>query len=135
MKFSRTMLWPSLSLAALGVAACDVFITGRPRHDPVYVQPQPVYIEPEPQYVIVQQAPPTIIVERRPPPPSGAHIWIEGSWRFENQRYTWDAGRYALPPQSGMVWVAARYDHDSHGYRYSPGQWRKQDHNNDHDHH
>ena len=130
MRVLRTMLWPSLSLAALGMAACDVFISGRPRQDPIYVQQQPVYVEPEPQYVIVQQAPPPMIVESRPAPPSGAHIWIGGYWRFDNQRYSWEAGRYALPPQAGMVWIAPRYDHDSHGYRYSPGQWHKQEQGN-----
>jgi hypothetical protein len=103
-----------------------VYVTEHPQPETVYVQQQPVYVEQEPQYIIVQQAPPPIIVERRPPAPSGAYVWIDGYWNWDNQRYSWQAGRYVLPPQQDVVWVAPRYEHDARGYRYAPGHWKKQ---------
>jgi hypothetical protein len=65
-------------------------------------------------------------IERRPAAPSAAYIWIDGYWNWDNQRYSWEAGRYVLPPQADVVWVAPRYDHDAQGYRYTPGTWSKQ---------
>ena len=139
MKVMETVLWTTLAVGALGVVGCDVFLSGRPREDRVFVQQDPQYVqqpaqyvEPQPQYVIVQQAPPAVIVERRPAPPSGAHIWIDGYWHWDSQRYTWQTGRYEVPPQSNMVWVAPRYERDTKGYRYSPGQWKKQNQGNEH---
>jgi len=150
MQLSKTILWMSLSVATLGILGCDLALTERSRPErvyvqeqpryvqpqpvyaepqPVYAQPQPVYVEPEPQYIIVQQAPPPIIVERRPAPPSSAHIWIEGSWNWNNSRYVWVAGRYEVPPQADAVWVAPRYESDARGYRYTPGQWKKKGNN------
>ena len=144
MKLLNTLLWTSVGFAALGVLGCDVFLGGRAREDRVYVQPQlvyvqqqpqyapqPVYVEQPPQYVIVQQAPPPIRVERRPSAPSAAHIWIDGYWNWDRQRYSWIVGRYELPPQPGSVWVAARYDSDAKGYRYTPGRWANQNRGND----
>jgi hypothetical protein len=150
MKILNTLLWTSVGIAALGVLGCDVFMGGRAREDRVYVQPQPqyvqqpvyvqqqpqyapqpVYVEQQPQYVIVQQAPPPIRVERRPSAPSAAHIWIDGYWNWDSQRYSWVGGRYELPPQPGALWVAARYDSDAKGYRYTPGRWANQNRGND----
>jgi len=137
MRVLKSVLWSSVGMAALGVLGCDVFLGGRAREDRVYVEPQPqyvpqpVYVEQQPQYVIVQQAPPPIRVERRPSPPSAAHIWIDGYWNWDNQRYSWVGGRYELPPQPGVIWVAARYDSDAKGYRYTPGRWAKQNQGND----
>jgi hypothetical protein len=118
----RPALFASLSLALLAVAGCDVYVAhDRPRR--VYVQPQPVYVEPEPAYIVLRQAPPPIIIEARPSAPSSAHLWIEGSWNWDNQRYVWLGGRYALPPQPDVVWVAARYESSSDGVRYTAGRW------------
>ena len=157
MNMLRTGMNAALSGAGMCILGCDVMLNGHSRREDrvyvqqqpqaVYVQPQPayvqpqaayvqpqaVYVEPQPQYVIVQQAPPPLILERRPPPPSGLHVWIDGSWNWSGQRYSWQAGRYELPPQPGAVWVAARYESDSH--RYTQGQWKRQDKGNDHDHH
>jgi len=134
MKSWRTGMWMVLSAAVMGVAGCDIFVTGHDHREArgEYLQPQ--YVEAQPQYVVVQEAPPALIVETRPPPPSGLHVWIDGSWNWSNQRYNWQAGHYALPPQRGAVWVAPRYERDSHGYRYTAGQWTNQDRGNGRDH-
>jgi hypothetical protein len=135
MKFQKTMMWSALSVLAIAGTGCEL-VVDRHSHDEHYLQPQPVYVqppvyvEPQPQYVYVQQAPPAIIVERRPAAPSAAHIWVDGYWNWENQRYTWQAGSYQLPPQPDVIWVAPRYENDAKGYRFTPGQWKKQSGNN-----
>ena len=145
MKIRKTALFTSLGALALAVVGCDVFLGGRAREEPVYVQErpqyvqqqpqyvqqQPVYVEQQPQYVIVQQAPPPVRIERRPAPPSGNVVWIDGYWNWSNQSYSWVGGRYEAPPQPDAVWVAARYDNDARGYRYTPGRWAKQNPGND----
>jgi hypothetical protein len=83
---------------------------------------------------VVQQAPPPMIVERRPPPPSMDYVWIDGYWQWGGREYQWVGGHYVQPPEPNVIWVAPRYDHDAHGYRYSPGQWRKQEQGNGHGH-
>ncbi len=125
MKIVQTALWTAVGVAALGVVGCDIFLGGRSRPEPVYVQEQPVYVEQQPQYVIVREAPPPVRIERRPAPPSANVVWIDGYWNWSNQSYSWEAGRYAVPPQPDVVWVAARYDNDAQGVRYTPGQWSK----------
>lgn len=126
MKAAKLILLASISAASLGLCGCDVFFGGQPRQQPVYVEQQPQYGDPQVQYIVAQQAPPPVIVEQRPAPPSASYIWIDGYWVWNNQKYNWQGGHYAVPPQAGVVWVAPRYDHDAHGYRYTPGQWKKQ---------
>ena len=127
MKVLKTIMWTSMSAAVLGVCGCDVYVNDPPRTERAYVQQQPVYVEQEPQYIIVQQAPPPVIVERRPVAPSGAYVWIDGYWNWDNQRYSWQVGRYVVPPQQDVVWVAPRYDRDTSGHHYyTAGHWRKQ---------
>src|SRR5271169_4578107 len=65
MKVLKTMMWTSMSIAALGVLGCDVYVNGHSHEQPAYAQQQPQYAEPQPQYVVVQQAPPPMIVESR----------------------------------------------------------------------
>jgi len=132
MKTLNALLFASVALSVVGFAGCDVLVDSHSRHDrvyvqeqPQYVQAQPVYVEQQPTYVIVQQAPPPIIVERRPQAPSTAHIWIEGAWHWDGNRYAWQAGQYQLPPEPDAVWVSARYVKSSDGYHYTAGQWSK----------
>ena len=125
MRILRAFLWTSVSAAALGAFGCDVFLGGRAREDRVYVQSQPVYVEQQPQYIVVQQAPPAMRVERRPAAPSAAHIWIDGSWNWDSRQYVWVGGRYEVPPQPDVVWIAPRYESVGATTHYTPGQWSK----------
>jgi hypothetical protein len=148
MNVLKTAIGVAIGAWGMGMSGCDVFVTGHEHREaryeqpqpvyvqqqPQYVQPQPQYVEQQPQYVVVEQAPPAVIVEQRPPPPSGLHVWIDGSWAWSNQRYSWQAGRYEVPPQQGAVWIAPRYERDTHGYRYTPGQWKKQNGHNEQSH-
>ncbi|MEI8198198.1 MAG: YXWGXW repeat-containing protein [Phycisphaerae bacterium] len=123
MKISKTVMWTALSVGALGMLGCDVFLGGRSRQEQVYVEPQP-------QYVVVQQAPPPLVVERRPPMPAGGYVWVDGYWVWDNQQYNWVAGHYVQPPQPNVIWIAPRYERDPRGYRYMPGQWGRHDQGN-----
>ena len=134
MQTAKSVLWITIGAAALTAVGCDLVVGGRERDNRVYVadrpqyvqQQQPIYVEQEPQYVIVQEAPPPVRVERRPSPPSSASIWIDGYWNWDNQRYSWQAGRYESPPQANVVWIAPSYVRDVKGYRYTPGRWGNQ---------
>jgi hypothetical protein len=132
MKVQLALLWTCVGIGGWGMLGCDVSMGGRARQDRVYVDAQPQYVqpgvyeEPQPQYVIVREAPPPVLIERRPAPPSEAYVWIDGYWNWDNQRYSWQAGRYVVPPQADVAWVAPRYDRDAQGYRYTPGTWAKQ---------
>jgi hypothetical protein len=128
----QAAVWTIMGMGALGAPGCDLWLGGRAREERVYVEQRPryvqqgVYVEPQPQYVIVQEEPPPVLIERRPAPPSEAYIWIDGYWNWDHQRYSWEAGRYVMPPQADVVWVAPRYDREGQGYRYTPGAWAKQ---------
>ncbi len=116
MKTLQALMWVSGSVVALGLLGCSDFVQPYPRGT-VYVAQRP------PEYVIVPKAPPPIIRERRPSPPSRGHIWIEGNWRWNDQRYVWQPGRWARPPHGRAVWVPPRYERGQRGYRYMPGRW------------
>jgi hypothetical protein len=93
---------------------------------PVVVERAPVVVEQEPQVMVVQEPPPPLRVEIRPGPPSGDYIWVGGYWHYNDHRWEWVGGRWAVPPEHRREWVAPRYDRDDQGkgVRYTPGRWR-----------
>jgi hypothetical protein len=77
-----------------------------------------------PGTVVVMQAPPAPPPpEAMPPRPSTSHIWIPGYWTYRNNQYAWMAGRWEVPPRSGAVWVAPRWEQDRGAYRFYEGYW------------
>ncbi len=128
MKVLQTLMWVSGGLAVLvglaGQVGCTLFERDHSHRETVYVDQSP-YEEP-PQYVIVREAPPPVVVEHRPPPPGQGHIWIEGYWHWDDHRYVWQSGHWALPPRGRAVWIAPRYEKHEQGYRYMPGRWREE---------
>jgi hypothetical protein len=110
MKTLQALMWVSASVALLGLLGCS-------HRETVYVA------QPHREYVIVREAPPPIIREHRPSPPSRGHIWIDGNWHWNGQRYVWHPGRWAVPPHRRAVWVSPRYERHQRGYRYMPGRW------------
>lgn len=72
----------------------------------------------------IPKAPPARKRERIPPPPSHHHVWIPGAWKWKNQAYFWEAGRYAVPPRGKKSWVPGRYEHKGARWVHRPGRWR-----------
>ena len=73
--------------------------------------------------VIVTQAPPPIQAEVVLAQPSPQHVWIPGFWTWRNQQYEWMAGHWELPPNSGAVWNAPRWEREGNAYRFFEGYW------------
>ena len=74
--------------------------------------------------IIVMQAPPAPQQEVVLAQPTSDHKWVPGYWTWRNSRYEWMAGHWELPPSSGSVWVAPRWEHTSDGgYRFYEGYW------------
>src|SRR4051812_21192922 len=60
--------------------------------------------------IVVTQAPPTMQQEVVLAQPSSQHVWIAGYWTWRNERYEWMSGHWELPPSSGAVWNAPRWE-------------------------
>ncbi|HYP16886.1 MAG TPA: YXWGXW repeat-containing protein [Opitutus sp.] len=73
--------------------------------------------------VIVTQAPPTVQSESIPARPSSQHVWVPGYWTWRNSRYEWVAGRWTVPPRSGVTWIPPRWEQEGGAYRYYEGYW------------
>jgi hypothetical protein len=110
----------TLLLGCLLAAGVCVALAGCHRHHQVAVYDYDV----EPAYVVVPEAPPAIIVEYRSAPPSEHHVWIDGYWDWNKDRYVWQRGHWQLPPHEGTTWIPPRYERHEHGNRYLPGHWR-----------
>jgi len=75
------------------------------------------------QTVVVTQAHPAAQTEPVLEQPSSRHVWIPGYWTYRDSRYVWIAGRWEVPPRSGAMWVAPRWEREGTGYRYYEGYW------------
>lgn len=79
--------------------------------------------------VIVAQAPPTTgyqpqVVIAQPPQPSANHVWIEGYWTWQNNRYEWVPGHWAQRPYAGADWVPPTWERRGAGnYVFREGHW------------
>lgn len=56
------------------------------------------------------------------PQPSDDHFWIAGNWRYQDNRYAWQAG-YWSRSQTNWIWSPARYVWSPNGWIYCPGFW------------
>lgn len=75
--------------------------------------------------IVVMQAPPAAQQEVVVAQPSSDHVWVPGNWTWRNDRYEWRAGRWEIPPRTGSVWVAPRWERLADGsYRFTEGYWR-----------
>lgn len=73
--------------------------------------------------IVVAQPPPAAQQEVVLARPSPDHIWIDGYWTWRNSRYEWMAGHWEIPPRSGSVWVAPRWEREGNAYRFYEGYW------------
>jgi hypothetical protein len=74
--------------------------------------------------IIVTQAPPAMQQEVVLAQPSPQHVWLPGYWTWRNERYEWMAGHWELPPNSGSVWVAPRWEQEGNAFRFYEGYWK-----------
>ena len=73
----------------------------------------------------IRQAPPMDEVEVMPMRPSPSHIWINGHYGYQQNRYIWNHGFYSVPPRGKTVWQRGEYYQNSNGYHtYKQGYWR-----------
>jgi len=75
---------------------------------------------------IAPEPPPPPRVEVRMHRPSRGHIWIQGYWDRQDDRWAWSPGRWERPSQRGSMWIRPQYRRESGAYRYEPGHWSHQ---------
>ena len=102
---------PALLVAALlaagaGSAAARVFV-GVGLGLPAVVVPPPLVVAPTPVVLVPPPPPPppVYVAPRHVVVPAGA-VSIPGAWHWGPAGYVWRAGRYAVPPRRGAIWVA-----------------------------
>lgn len=68
--------------------------------------PQTIPLE---RWLEVDTPPPAVQVEEVGPQPSPKHVWIDGQWMFQSlaQRWTWEQGRWCIPPQGATYYAPA----------------------------
>jgi hypothetical protein len=69
----------------------------------------------------VQVAPPPDRVEVVPAPRAG-YRWEPGYWRWDNDRYNWNEGRF-IENREGHRYIEHRWEHDGDHYRFHGGHW------------
>jgi len=74
--------------------------------------------------IVVTQAPPALQQEVVLAQPTPDHKWLPGYWTWRNDQYQWVAGHWELPPNSGAVWVAPRWEQQGNAYRFYEGYWQ-----------
>jgi hypothetical protein len=72
--------------------------------------------------VIVPVQPPAARVEVVPTVPTG-RVWQPGYWRYEKDKYDWQAGRIVDPPRAGATWAPGRWEARGSGWVYIEGKW------------
>jgi hypothetical protein len=72
---------------------------------------------------MAQDAPPRSRHETRPSRPSKDHLWINGYWERQNEKWAWAGGRWETPSRKGSTWIKPKYHHEKDGYRYEAGRW------------
>jgi hypothetical protein len=74
--------------------------------------------------IVVKTAPPKAVVEHRAPAPSRNHVWLKGYQRWDGSAYTWEPGRWEVPPRANAKWVAPRWTHRKDGWAFTEGRWK-----------
>jgi len=75
---------------------------------------------------IAPEAPPRPRVEVRPARPGRNHVWIDGYWDRQDDRWAWAPGRWEEPSQHGTHWIKPQYRKEGGAYRYEPARWSHQ---------
>lgn len=72
------------------------------------------------------RAPPRLRREVKPRRPDRHHLWIRGSWDWQQNDWAWVPGRWERPNDRRARWMKARYVRDGRAWRYEPGHWSNQ---------
>src|SRR4051812_36764226 len=89
----------------------------------IVTQPQQVSVPAGTNYVVMQAPPAPQVQEAVPARPSSQHVWINGYWTWQNNRYEWMSGHWEVPPSSATAWVAPRWQQEGGSYRFYEGHW------------
>jgi hypothetical protein len=104
-----------------------VIVERRPERTVVLQREEPDVVivqEPPRPRVIVERAPPRVIVERHPPRPSGLHVWVNGYWSHDGNRFVWTRGHYEKRP-SGYRHVDSRWVRRGGHWELHEGYWSR----------
>ena len=102
MKILQAMVLMSSSVGGLGVLGCDVFVSGHP--------PQRAGVcgaanRADLRHCHRGSSRPTGAWSKSRPPAQG-YVWIDGYYAWGGRQYTWEPGRWAMPPRGYTVSVA-----------------------------
>ena len=83
----------------------------------------PLVAHPGSAFVEVPYPPPAALIEVVPPSPSSSLVWLDGSWTWQGQYYTWVRGGwvFASAGESFAPWQLS-YGRDGL-LMYAPGAW------------
>jgi hypothetical protein len=68
--------------------------------------------------------PPPAPAENIGPAPAPNAVWVPGFWIYDGRSYTWNAGKWEVPPPNAHSYVAAHWAPQGSGYVYVPGAWQ-----------
>lgn len=74
-------------------------------------------------YVVLQAPPAPQAPQAIPSRPSAQHVWIDGYWTWQNNRYEWMAGHWDVPPFQGAKWQNPRVESEAGAFRFYEGRW------------
>lgn len=73
---------------------------------------------------MAQDGPPPLREEIRTERPGrGTHVWIDGYWDRQDDRWAWAPGHWEEPERPGSSWVKPQYRKERGATRYEPGHW------------
>lgn len=81
---------------------------------------------------IMTVAPGEIEVATAPPPPQvevegvapPGQTWAPGYWHWNGHRHVWIRGRWAAPPQTGMIYEPSRWENRGGHWYFRDGRWK-----------
>ena len=57
-------------------------------------------------------------------PPSPHHVWVDNDWRWENNQYVYNGGRWVEPPAGHHRWVEGHWRRGRCGWVWKEGHWQ-----------
>lgn len=72
------------------------------------------------------RAPPPMRREMRTRRPDRQHLWVRGSWDWQQNDWIWIPGRWERPEYRNARWIKARYVREGRAWRYEPAHWSNQ---------